>query len=206
MKKYIIAFVVFFSIHNIIANNIRFPFAQPAIQTIRLILEPLAIDHVESLFTLTSDPEVAKYTSMFDLHSNKNETLKYIQKNLELFDKAEVIPWIVFEKVSGKIVGFVRFLDFSILNARAEIGYAFVSSSWNKGYATEAAKALIDFGFKSLNLIRIQATVDPKNFASNRVLEKCGMHFEGILRDYKISQGIASDRKMYAIIKKDLNS
>lgn len=184
--------------------NANFPFEHiPTIETKRLILRELTVNDIDGLFAITSDLEVAKLTSMFILHKNHEETLQYIQKSLDLYQKEEIIPWIVLEKETNKVIGFVRFLDYSASNMRAEIGYAFARRYWNNGLCTEAAQALIKFGFEVLQLVRIQATVDPKNIASNRVLEKCGMQYEGLLRNYKLVQGQACDRKMFAITKED---
>ena len=74
----------------------------------------------------------------------------------------------------------------------------------NVGFATEAVKAMIEFGFRQLNLNRIQAMHFTNNFASGRVLEKAGMLYEGTLRQYVGMNDTFFDCKMYAIIKDDL--
>lgn len=73
--------------------------------------------------------------------------------------------------------GFAR-LDFE--NNSAEIGYVLNPDFWRKGYATEAVKRVINFGFHDLNLHRIEARYIVGNEVSRRVMEKCGMAFEGI--------------------------
>lgn len=199
-KILIIFFILIFDINKLSCFDLGF-IKQNSINTPRLILRLLDLSHSNQLFSITSDADVAKLTSMFTLHLNLNETIEYIKTSLDKFEKGEIIPWIVFDKETNEVVGFVRFLDFSLTNLRGEIGYAFAKKYWNKGFATEASKALIEFGFKFLNLVRIQATVDPYNEASNRVLEKCNMKYEGLLHKYKITQRIACDRKMYAITR-----
>lgn len=81
-------------------------------------------------------------------------------------------------------------------------GLAIVSTDyfWSKGYATETAKALVEFGFKKLCLHRVFATCDPENTASARVLEKTGMKLEGHIREHKLVKGKWRDSLLYAII------
>jgi len=80
------------------------------------------------------------------------------------------------------------------------IGYCLNKNFWGRGYATEAAGALLTFGFKTLNLHRIYATCDPENVASVRVLEKIGMYLEGHLRETLRIRGEWQDSLIYAIL------
>jgi [ribosomal protein S5]-alanine N-acetyltransferase len=75
--------------------------------------------------------------------------------------------------------------------------------AWGKGYATESCKAIVDYGFATLHLNRIEASVDPENMASVAVLEKLGMQPEGLLRERVICNGQQRDRTMYGLLKKD---
>ncbi len=84
-----------------------------------------------------------------------------------------------------------------------DLGYVFHRSYWDKGYATEATKAIIDFGFSKLKLHRIWATCDPPNKASARVLEKAGMKREGLLRQNVFQKGAWRDSYLYAILESD---
>jgi len=80
------------------------------------------------------------------------------------------------------------------------MGYCVNKDFWGRGYATEAAKALLRFGFETLNLHRIYAMCDPENRASARVLEKIGMSLEGRLRENLQIRGIWRDSLVYAIL------
>ncbi|HHY08477.1 MAG TPA: GNAT family N-acetyltransferase [Corynebacteriales bacterium] len=91
-------------------------------------------------------------------------------------------------------------------NREAFIGYCLSRDSWGKGYATEAAKRLICFGFTQLRLHRIFATCDPLNVASAKVLEKCGMTPEGRLRENKLIGKKWRDSLLYAILEHEWNS
>jgi ribosomal-protein-alanine N-acetyltransferase len=69
-----------------------------------------------------------------------------------------------------------------------EVGYRFLNRCWGRGYATEAARASIAYGFSELGLDRIVAVTLPKNIASRRVMEKCGMSFVGVMHVYGSAQ------------------
>jgi RimJ/RimL family protein N-acetyltransferase len=88
-------------------------------------------------------------------------------------------------------------------HARAEIGYWTAKSYWGRGFCTEAATAVLEYGFTALSLNRIQASVLPRNPASRRVLEKLGMQCEGLLRQYIRKHEIYEDLWMYSILVAD---
>ena len=86
-------------------------------------------------------------------------------------------------------------------NRGAWIGYCFNRRYWGRGYATEAARAVVDFGFASLGLHRIFATCAPENTASARVLEKLGMRREGHMARHKWVRGRGRDSCLYAVLE-----
>jgi ribosomal-protein-alanine N-acetyltransferase len=90
--------------------------------------------------------------------------------------------------------------DESSVHARGELGYVFDRDVWSRGYATEAGRLLLRFGFESLRLRRIAAACRPENVASARVLEKIGMRYEGTLRSHMFLRGTWRDSLLYAAI------
>lgn len=90
-------------------------------------------------------------------------------------------PYAVIEEGSGFLAGYCGLFHFPDVNGKpeVEVGYRLMHSVWGKGYATEAARAVRDHAFQSLNLKRLIAIIDPDNAASIRVAEKIGMHYEG---------------------------
>ena len=84
-----------------------------------------------------------------------------------------------------------------------EIGYWVGLPYWNRGYATEASAALLDFGFDVLGLNRILARHITRNPASGRVMQKVGMEFEGISRQHFLARGQFEDVACYAILSSD---
>ena len=84
---------------------------------------------------------------------------------------------------------------------RAELGYWIGVPSWNQGYATEAAAAVVSYAFGELNLHRVWAQHLARNAASGRVMQKIGMQHEGRLRQHARTNGIPEDLESYAILR-----
>jgi len=86
---------------------------------------------------------------------------------------------------------------------RANIGYDLQKAHWNKGYITETLKAIIDFGFFSMEINRIEAEVMQENASSERVLEKLGFVREGVLRSWMLWNNQYYDMTIYSLLKND---
>ena len=84
-------------------------------------------------------------------------------------------------------------------------GYVFAPDYWNHDYATEACQKIVHYAL-GMGIVRIQAVVDPDNKASERVLQKLNMTYEGLLRSYMIVHSKSMDRKLYAIVTNNTQS
>ena len=172
----------------------------PAVATDRLLLRKLEEGDLADLFAYASDPEVAKHTS-WPAHKTIEDSREFLNYVLGLYRQAEVAPWgVVFE---GKLVGTCGFLDWYLHSSWAEIGYALSSGYWGRGLMTEAVRAVISFGFRTMSLNRIQGRCEVENVASIRVMEKAGMKLEGVLREHVYSEGRFLDIGMYAILRRE---
>lgn len=102
---------------------------------------------------------------------------------------------------NGDIIGAIG-LHIDVRFNKAEIGYWLDENFWNKGYATEATKAIIKFGFEKLNLKRIFASVFDFNNSSEKVLQNSGMKKEGVLECHTCKNGEYQNHILYAIINR----
>jgi RimJ/RimL family protein N-acetyltransferase len=109
-------------------------------------------------------------------------------------------------KATGELVGGCGINLTRPVRKEGVIGYCLNKAHWGKGYGTEAARALLGFGFARLALHRIFALCDPQNIGSNRVLEKAGMTLEGRLREDSPVRGKWHDTMIYAILKREWTS
>jgi RimJ/RimL family protein N-acetyltransferase len=89
------------------------------------------------------------------------------------------------------------------VNRTGDLGYGLARDAWGKGLATEAARAVVDYGFSALGLAKVWARTDPRNAASVRVLEKLGMRREGLLRSHVIRWGERADRAYYGLLREE---
>ena len=110
--------------------------------------------------------------------------------------------WAIIEKASGECVGQVAYFLVDVSGHFGEIEYCIGTAFQGKGYATEATKAVIDFGFNEIHFHKVQICVRPSNVSSKRVIEKCDFEYEGTLRDYFLIDGEYEGRMYYSIINK----
>jgi len=178
-------------------------FYQPILETSRLILKKISSEDAEDMFEYASDPEVTKYLSSWEYHKNIEDSLKFINLLLSRYEKGNPSDWGVYLKENGKLIGTCGFSFIDEKNMVGEVGYVLGRKYWNKGIMTEAVRKVIEFGFEKLNLNRIQARCKVENIASERVMQKVGMKFEGVLREAVFAKGRFWDMKMYSILKRE---
>jgi RimJ/RimL family protein N-acetyltransferase len=115
----------------------------------------------------------------------------------------ELRPFII-EKKDGSKIGFItHFYVLHIAGRQLEIGYSLVPGERGKGYCSEAAKIMVDYLFLSKEVMRIQAHTDPRNVASQKVLEKAGFKKEGTLRKNFFMRGEWRDALVYSILREE---
>jgi RimJ/RimL family protein N-acetyltransferase len=148
------------------------------IETERLRLRPITRDDVESLIALDSDPEVMRYLTGGKPTPRTLIETETLPRFLAGRDGGETRAWTALEKTTGAFLGWLALEPSTAGHAdEAELGYRFRRSAWNKGYATEGSRALIDRGFGAVGLNRIFAHTMAVNLASRRVMEKAGLIF-----------------------------
>ncbi len=174
----------------------------PVIETDRLLMRELELKDIGALYKIFSSEHVMEYYGMFPLEEyHQVERLVLTFKNG--FDEKRSIRWGITLKETGELIGTCGFHNMQLRNSRAEIGYEIAEEEWNKGYVTEAIKAMIEFGFGVMALNRIEALVYPDNIASNRALEKIGFKEEGLLREYAFFREQFQDLLMHSILKNE---
>ena len=177
----------------------------PVLQTPRLTLRAMTIRDAEDIYAYSRDPLVAEHV-LWDAHENIHQTRAYIRYVLRQYKNGEPSSFAIVEKASGKVIGTIGYMWVSQDNASGEVGYSLARACWNRGYMTEALKAVIAFGFEELHLNRIEAQHETGNPASGAVMRKCGMRHEGTLRQRLYNKGRYVDMELYAILRKDHQS
>lgn len=178
----------------------------PILSTPRLILRALQSSDLNDLYEYASDPEIDLYVP-WEHYKNIDEARENLNDFLMDYERDGFGAWGIEHRADRKLIGIANFSRPHPLNRRVEMGYTIARAYWGQGYATEAVKELIKFGFGKMQLVRIEAVVLPDNKASARVLKKAGMKFEGILHSYQVWREIPRDLHMYSVVNtvKELN-
>lgn len=153
------------------------------IETDRLSIRLPRADDAPAYFEIHSDPEVTRWLGG-PKPSSVEEEAERIARNRAMHEELGFTMWAVEEKGSGEVVGLAGLFRVENVGPEIEVAYHFRKDRWGRGYATEAARACLDYGFETVGLQRIVGLVAPENVASARVLEKCGMKQEGSAHHY----------------------
>ncbi len=154
----------------------------PVLTTERLVLRRMKAIDAADMFEYAKLPEVTRFLT-WRPHPNVSYTKQYLEYLGSRYAVGDFYDWSVTLKDSGKMIGTCGFTHFDLPNNSAEIGYVLNPVYHGKGYATEAAHAVIRFGFEQLRLHRIEARLMIGNDASYRVMQKLGMKKEGTFRE-----------------------
>lgn len=164
-----------------------------SLETSRLMLRRLILDDAEELFQTVGDSQVMKFWAPGadqTIEQNLNR-IKTINDHWHLHGFGD---WAIIEKEQRCLIGFCG-LHYIFGMQEVNIGYAIEKSKWQLGYGTEIVKAILDFGFNTLNLKDIVAVIDPCNTASLKLIKKCGLIY------WKESVYMERPRVVYKISK-----
>ena len=174
----------------------------PVLETEDLLLRKPAMKDAKDIYRYASDPEVARYV-LWEPHRSLSETRSFIRFLRSRIRAGYHSSWVVTLRETGTVIGTIGFIWYSDENRSAELGYSFSREYWNRGYATQALRAVIGAVFRSLPVNRLEAQHDIRNPASGRVMEKSGLRQEGILRDRIVNKGEYVSTALYAILRSD---
>ncbi|WP_293871645.1 GNAT family protein [Flavobacterium sp.] len=179
------------------------PFQQ--LKTARLLLRRIDENDVNEVLALRGNPETMKYIPR-PLAKNKQDALEHIALINEKIDTNIGINWGITIKGNPKIIGIIGHYKIQPENFRSEIGYMVLSEHSAKGYTTESVHAVVEYGFKQMNLHSIEAVIDSQNVASERVLQKNGFVKEAHLLENEFWDGKFWDTVIYSILKRNFKS
>jgi len=178
------------------------PLPTPTLRTARLLLRPFAQAASDAIFALQSNPRVLRYwdSPPWKEHAQAD---RFIAKCGQMEREGTGARLAVERAEGGIFIGWCALAQWKADYRSATMGYCFGEAEWGKGFATEAARALLRWAFDTLDLNRVQAQTDTRNAASARVLEKLGFVREGTLREDCIVDGDVSDSWVYGLLRRD---
>jgi len=163
----------------------------------RVALREFQQDDLGRVMTVVGDDRVTESLS-FDTRSR----LQAADMLSGTLDRAKLEPrteyYLAVTTAGEGLVGFVR-LGLNGVHA-AKLGYAIAADHWRRGYALDAARTILDFGFRELKLHRISAAMGPDNAASIALVDRLGMSYEGRIRDHVYTNGQWRDSLLYSLL------
>ena len=174
----------------------------PTMETERLYMRRLFPSDALDMFEYASLGSVTEYL-LWSEHPNVQYTREYLEYLDSRYAVGDFYDWALVLKKSGKMIGTCGFTSIDLVNNSAEIGYVLNPAFHGIGIAPEAARAVVSFGFSTLELSRISAVCMKENERSLRVMKKVGMHYEGVLRSAVYAKGKHRDVCLCAITRED---
>jgi RimJ/RimL family protein N-acetyltransferase len=156
-----------------------------SITTERLFLEDLRTEDLASILRIAGNPRVMKYVLIW--LENDEQVAGFLQHAVDESQRTEGrMDYVLAVRIpgTGAFAGFVMLEIDPEQTSTAEVGCVLLPDYWKNGYASEILRALLAFGFETLSLHRVYGKCDELNLASAHVMEKCGLVYEGTIREH----------------------
>ena len=173
------------------------------IDTQRLILRRFELSDTESVFRNWASDEAVQKMYSEPVYETMEAARGLVEKYIARYECDDCYRWAVILRETGECIGQIAYFMVDSKNHFAEIEYCIGAAFQGRGYATEAAKAVIGYGFEKIGLHKVQICCKEINPKSRRVIEKCGLTYEGMLRDYFFMDGRYTGRLYYSILESE---
>jgi ribosomal-protein-alanine N-acetyltransferase len=174
--------------------------AFPILTTERLRLRQITHADADSMIAIFGSPEMMRYLSQppTETHEQAVGLIDWFAGN---YEQQIGIDWAITH--DEQMIGMCGLYGWDRENRHVDLGYHVIPSYWGQGYATEAAKAIIGWGFYLLDVHRIQADCTDGNIGSERVMLKCGFKYEGLWRESCWEHGRFVDIKQFGLLRRE---
>ena len=176
------------------------------LETDRLILRRYTLGDAEDMFRNWAASEVVTRYLTWEPYKNVDSVKGYIQYVNDCYEKPDHYDWVIEYKELGQVIGSIGVVSMHEDIAACEIGYCLGDRFWGKGIMPEALSEVIRFLFEEVGMNRIQATHDVNNPKSGRVMEKCGLRYEGTMRQASRNNQGVCDSVMRAILREEFSN
>ena len=174
----------------------------PILESERLRFRRLTNEDASEIFALRGNPETMKFIPR-PLATTIEDALNHIKVINDKIDGNIDINWAVTEKGSDKYIGIMGFYRTQPEHFRTELGYMITPENNGKGYVTEAVKTLLNYAFNTLNFHSIEAVIDSRHVASERVLQKNGFIKEAHFKENFYYNNEFTDTVIYGLLKRN---
>lgn len=171
------------------------------LETDRLILRRFAMADTQDMFyNWASDAQVTKFL-MWQPHQTIEDTQQYLQSVVANYESGSFYQWAITLKESGAVIGSIGVVDCNEKVNNVHIGYCISRQWWGRCITAEAFSRIISFLFTEVGVNRIDSRHDPKNPNSGKVMQKCGLCYEGTHRQSDINNSGICDAAWYGLLK-----
>jgi ribosomal-protein-alanine N-acetyltransferase len=168
-----------------------------------LFLRRFVIEDAEFVYkNWANDGEVTKYLT-WPVHENINQSKNILENWIRNYDKNNFYQWAIVLKTIKEPIGSIGVVQQRDDIKMVHIGYCIGKKYWHQGITSEALEGIIKFFFEAVGINRIESRHDPKNPNSGKVMAKCGMKYEGTMRDADINNQGICDFVEYGILAKE---
>lgn len=174
----------------------------PILQTPRLIIRPFRLEDAPVVQQHANDKDIATNTQNLPYPYEEYMARRWINMHQQMWDNNDLLNMAVVIRKTQELIGAIGF-DIDEKNDSAELGYWYGRTYWGMGYATEAAKRMLHYGFTEMELNRVHSCHLTLNPASGNVLKKIGMKHEGHQPQHIKKWGKYEDLELYGILKAD---
>jgi RimJ/RimL family protein N-acetyltransferase len=157
--------------------------------TDRLVLRRLTQSDAAAVYEYGRDPEVTRYV-MFPTHRSIADAEAFLRASASRWESGEEYGWLIMLAGEQRGIGSI---GCRVRGHAVDIGYVLARTSWRRGYATEAGRAIVAWAVARPEIHRVWAFCDVDNLASARVLEKLGMSREGVLRRWTVHPNVSAE-------------
>ncbi len=166
----------------------------------RLLQRRVEEGDLADLLLVNGDDEVTQYLPYQTWHTTADARAWYARIS-GMQAEGKVLQFVIVERSSSRVIGASLLFNFDPVSERAEIGYVLGKEQWGRGLMREALAALLVFAFDELKMRRVEAFVDARNIASDRLLRRLGFTCEGTMRQHSVLKSIVRDSTVYGLLR-----
>ena len=176
----------------------------PEMETDRLISTEIKTEYIPKIVEYASNKNISAYTLNIPFPYNEKDAIYWINMAITGFKERTNFIFAIRLKAENKFIGGIG-LALEKKFSRAEIGYWIAEPFWNNGFASEATNVIISFGFNELGLNKITSSHFEVNPASGKVMIKCGLRQEGILKEHVCKNDVFHNLLVYGLTKTEFD-
>ena len=175
----------------------------PQLQTDGLLLRQLRSSDADGVYRMFSDPQVTRFYDL-DTFDDPRQAQELIEQFTQRFDRRIGLRWAIASAGEPDVLlGTCGYNIWIQPSRRAVLGFDLLRSHWRRGIMTEALTAVLDFGFETMELNRVEALTFVDNAASHGLLQKLGFRREGVLREYQLIGARFVDMDMHSLLRRE---